>query len=135
MRVPFALGAAVLAFAAGSAVTAPARAAAPCWKTVILDWSADDTVDGHYPATCVRTAMANAPADLKIYSSLEDDLRSVMRTRSARRLSGVHRTAATIVAPNGSAALSPLAIVLAGLAVLVATCTVGALVRRRRAPR
>jgi hypothetical protein len=136
MRVPFALGVAVLALAAGNAVSAPARAATPCWKSVILDWSKDNRVDGRYSATCIRAAMANAPTDLKIYSSLEDDLRAAMRTRSVRRLSGVHRTAtASIVAPSGSSALSPLAIVLAGLAVLVATCTAGALIRRRRAAR
>jgi hypothetical protein len=134
MRVPFALGAVVLALAAGGAVSAPARAAAPCWKAVILDWSKDNRVDGRYAAACIRAAMANAPTDLKIYSSLDDDLRAAMRTRSVRRLAGVHGTAsASIVVPSRSSALSPLAIVLAGLGVLVATCTAAALVRRRRA--
>src|SRR5262245_578569 len=97
---------------------APASAATtPCWKTVIADWSKDNSVDGRYPASCIRQAMVNAPADLKIYSSLEEDLQSAMRVRSVRRLSGVHTAAATLPS-GGSSPLSRLVIVLAGIAVL-----------------
>ena len=103
---------------------------------MIADWSADNTVDGRYPRSCVRDAMVYAPTDLKIYSSLEDDLRSALRARTVRRLAGVHPTAAASVAsPGDSSTFSPLVLVLGGLAVLVATCTAGAIVRRRRATR
>jgi hypothetical protein len=110
-----------------------ASATTPCWKAVVTDWSKDNTVDGRYPPVCLRQAMANAPTDLKIYSSLEDDLRSALRTRSVRRLAGVHApTAASLGTTNGSSALSPLVIVLGGLGLLAAMCTGAVVVRRRR---
>jgi hypothetical protein len=132
MRVAFALGAVLAVGAAATAPASPAAATTPCWKAAISDWSQDDSVDGRYSSTCLRQAMANAPTDLKIYSSLEDDLRAALRARPVRRLAGLHRTAAaSINAPGASSSLSPLAIVLGGLAVLVAACTAGAIVRRR----
>jgi hypothetical protein len=132
MRItPLALGAVLSVLAVPS--VAPA-AATPCWKTVIADWSKDNRVDGRYPATCIRDAMIHAPTDLKIYSSVEEDLQSALRARSVRRLAGVHGgPAASIAAPNGSSSFSPLVIVLGGLGVLVAACTAVVLFRRRRA--
>jgi hypothetical protein len=118
------------------AIPSVAQAAAPCWKTVVGDWSKDNRIDGRYPAACIRDAMVQAPTDLKIYSSLEDDLQAALRMRSARRLAGIHTpAAASIAGPNGSSSLSPLVLVFGGLGVLVATCTAGVLVRRRRAAR
>jgi hypothetical protein len=102
---------------------------------VISDWSHDQSVDGRYSATCVRQAMQNAPTDLKIYSTLEDDLQAVLQKRSARRLSGVHPAAASIVSPGSSSSASPLVIVLAGLGGLVVVCAAFASIRRRRAVR
>ena len=102
---------------------------------MIADWSKDNSVDGRYSASCLRQAMVSAPADLKIYSSLEDDLRAAMRVRSGRRLSGTHTSVAAALPSGGSSTLSPLVVVLAGIAVLVAVCTAGALVWRRRAAR
>lgn len=102
---------------------------------MIADWAHDRSVDGRYPAPCLRQAMVNAPADLKIYSTLEDDLQSALRAQGLRRLTGVHRAAATLAEPGGSSTLSPLALVLGGLAVLVAACTGGAMLHRRRAGR
>ena len=129
---PLALGAVL--FVLG--IPSVAHASTPCWKTVIADWSKDNRVDGRYPTACIRDAMVRAPTDLQIYSSIEDDLQSALRTRSVRRLAGVHTpAAASIAAPNGSSSLSPLVLVLGGLGVLVATCTAGVLVRRRRAAR
>ena len=129
----FASACAASAFALSA--PAPTAAALPCWKTAIADWSKDNSIDGRYSASCLRQAMVSAPTDLKIYSSLEDDLRAAMRVRSSRRLAGAHTTVAAALPSSGSSALSPLVVVLAGIAVLVATCTVGALVRRRRAAR
>jgi hypothetical protein len=125
-----------LALVAGVSTVSASAATTPCWQAAIADWSKDDSIDGHYSAACLRSAMQNAPTDLKIYSSVEDDLRAALRTRSVRRLAGVHRTAAASIAtPSGSSPLSPLAVVLAGVGVMVAACTAGAIVRRRRTSR
>jgi hypothetical protein len=136
MRAPFALGTVLLAFTVPLAVSIPSADASgtPCWRSVIADWSPDRTVNGRYPVSCLRQAMVNAPADLKIYSTLEDDLQSALRARSVRRLTGVH-AAATLAAPTGSSSRSPLIFVLGGLAVFVAACTGAAILHRRRAAR
>jgi hypothetical protein len=135
MRVPFALGIAALVCTVPLALAGPSVAATPCWQAVIADWSKDNKVDGNYSTACLRHAMVRAPTDLKIYSSLEDDLQSALRVHSVRRLAGVHRAAANLVAPGSSSPLSPLVLVLAGVGVLVAVCAGTAVVRRRRAAR
>ena len=137
MRASFALGTAVLVSALAVSASAPSAAIAgtPCWKTVIADWSKNDTVDGRYSPTCLRQAMVNAPTDLKIYSSLEDDLQAALRVHTVRRLAGTHASAASLAPPGGSSGVSPLVLVLAGLGALVAVSTGAAVVRRRRAAR
>jgi hypothetical protein len=131
MRAPALFSALVLAFLALPGVS---PAATSCWKSVITDWSHDRSVDGRYSATCIRQAMQNAPTDLKIYSSLEDDLQAALQKRSVRRLSGVHPATASVVAPGGSS-VSPLVVVLAGLGGLVVVSAAFASIRRRRAVR
>jgi hypothetical protein len=116
------------------AVSAPAAPAAslPCWKAVIADWSKDNSINGRYSPTCIRQAMAFAPTDLKIYSSLEDDLQTALQKRSARRLTGVHVQPASL-ATTGQSSGSFLIALLAGLAGLVLACAgVAAVVRHRR---
>jgi hypothetical protein len=77
--------------------------------------------------------MAFAPTDLKIYSSLEDDLQSALQKRSVRRLSGVHITPASLAATGQASSGSFLAALLAGLAALVLACAgIAAVVRHRR---
>jgi hypothetical protein len=129
----FALGAIGLVLAVAFGVRATeAPAAVPCWRAVIADWSQDGSIDGIYPAACYRQAMQNAPTDLRIYSSIEDDLQSALRQRSARRLAAAHPSAATVLASGGSSSLPFLVGLVAGLGVLLAGCSVvAALVRRR----
>lgn len=122
---------AVLAFTTG----APASAGTPCWKSVISDWSKDRTIEGRYPATCFRQATQNAPTDLKIYSTLEDDLQAALRARSSRRLAGAHVSTASIDAAGHSSAASLLIELLAGLAGLVLACAAAATIVRRRGTR
>jgi hypothetical protein len=117
------------------AVAAPAAPAAttPCWKAVLADWSKDNTVDGNYSASCIRQAMVLAPTDLKIYSSLDDDLQAALQKRSARRLAGVHVTPASLAATGQGSSGSFLFALLAGLAALVLACAgIAAVVRHRR---
>jgi hypothetical protein len=132
MRTPVAAGAAVLALFVALTVAPAAGAARPCWKTVIADWSADSSIDGRYSASCLQQAMQNAPTDLQIYSTIEGDLQTALRTRSARRLSGVHVSPASLDTTAGSSSFSPLVIVLGSLGVLVAGSAAAATVARRR---
>lgn len=75
---------AILVFAAG---TGTASAAKPCWRTVITDWY-DGHIDGTYSVSCYRETLSKAPADLKMYSDLPEDvnraLQSALRTEASR---------------------------------------------------
>jgi hypothetical protein len=84
-----------VALSVGAATLAPtARADAPCWRTIIHEWVAGGVHVDH-PVRCYRQAIANAPADLKIYSNLTDDLQRLIHSRvlghrrAERGLSGV----------------------------------------------
>ena len=132
---PLALGALVLVLVLWPvAGTSSASAAAPCWQSVIADWSNDGQIEGTYPAACYRQAMQDAPTDLKVYSSLEDDLQSALARRSARRLAGTHAAPVTLGTSGGSSA-SMLVALVAGLAGLLAVLGGAAGIVRRRAAR
>jgi hypothetical protein len=99
---------------------------------VIADWSRDGSIDGVYSPSCYRQAMQNAPTDLKLYSTLEDDLQSALRQHTARRLAGTHVAAVSLETSDGSS-FSLLVALVAGLAALLAVSSVTvALLRRRR---
>jgi hypothetical protein len=135
MRAPFALGAVLTGLAVGLLFSVPGASAArtPCWKTVIADWAPDRTLNVHYPVACVREAMENAPTDLKVYSSLEDDLQAALRARSSRQLSGVRASAAGVVGSGQPSSASFLIALLSGLGALVlAAAGIAVVVRRRR---
>jgi hypothetical protein len=140
MRAPLALGIALVALTVVPAVSAPHGAAAStsCWRAAIADWSANGTIDGRYSPACLRQAMHNAPTDLKIYSTLEDDLQAAVRLRSARHLAGAdtHSAVASLDEPGRSSPVSELAMVLAGLAIfVVGSAAIATIARRRRAGR
>ena len=99
---------------------------------MIADWSNDGRIEGTYSAACYHQAMQNAPTDLKVYSSLEDDLQSALARRSARRLAGAHETPTALGAAGGSSSTVLVALV-AGLAGLLALSGGAAAIVRRRA--
>jgi hypothetical protein len=72
----------LIALAAGVLVllgtASPAAAKTPCWRVLINDWY-DGRIDGTYPASCYRQAIANAPEDIKTYSSLQEDLERALQ--------------------------------------------------------
>jgi hypothetical protein len=130
---PLALGALVLVLAFSPLTGTPSAAAAtPCWKAVITDWARDGSIDQAYPATCYRQAMQNAPTDLKVYSTVEDDLQNALRQRTARRLAGAH-VAAVSLETSGGSSFSMLVALVAGLGGVLAVCCLAAAVRRRAA--
>jgi hypothetical protein len=74
---------AVLAVAA-TAIPAQASAAGPCRNDVYDDWYHDGKIASTYPISCYRDAVKHVHGDLKIYSSLTDDIRAAMQAAIAR---------------------------------------------------
>lgn len=131
---------ALVACAVGGAVTgvtAAAAAPAPCWQRLISDW-ADGHIDGRYRPSCYRTAIANAPTDLRIYSTLVDDLQaalqirtaSVSRDREARRTLALARPTQT--AGSASSTLTRLVALFAVLGGGLAAALLAVALGRRR---
>jgi hypothetical protein len=138
---------ALVACAVGGAVTSVTAAAAaaaptPCWQRLISDW-ADGHIDGRYRPSCYRTAIANAPTDLRIYSTLVDDLQaalqirtaSVSRDREARRTLALARPTLARPTQTAGSASSTLTRLVALFAVLgggLAAALLAVAVGRRR---
>jgi hypothetical protein len=134
------------ALAATIALLAPGRAAAaPCWKQIVNDWSADGKIDKTYPVHCYREALANLPEDVRDYTSLGDDIQTALQAT----LVGKHRGGggpfrglqghdASSLAPSNADSLPLPLLVLAGLAaLLLAAGTAGGVARKlesRRVP-
>jgi hypothetical protein len=124
-----------LALGLGLRPAAAAHAATPCWKSVIADWSENGSIDRSYTPACYRQAMQNAPTDLKIYSTLEDDLQSALRLRTSRRLAGASTPALTLNASHDSSSFAFLFALIGGLGAFLAACSIAAALVRRRAAR
>jgi hypothetical protein len=112
-----------VALSVGAATLAPtARADAPCWRTVIHEWVAGGVHEDH-PVKCYRQAIAKAPADLRIYSNLADDLQRLINSRvlgdrpAERGLSGVSG------APASGHSLPIPSVRVLGVAILAAAAT------------
>jgi hypothetical protein len=134
--IPLALASLLVAFSLGLGLRpATASAATPCWKNVIADWSQNGSIDRSYAPACYRQAMQNATTDLKIYSTLENDLQRALRLRSSRRLAGAGTPEVALNASGGSSSFVFLVALIGGLGALLATCSVAAALVRRRAAR
>jgi hypothetical protein len=132
--VPLILASFLVAFSLGLGLRpATASAVTPCWESVIADWSDNGSIDRMYTSACYRQAMQNAPTDLKIYSTLEDDLQSALRLRSSRRLAGASTPAITLNASRGSSSFAFLVALIGGLGAFLAACAIAAAHVRRRA--
>jgi hypothetical protein len=126
--------------ALAAAVVLPGRAGAvvPCWQQVIDEWSVGRLSLTH-PIGCYREALRRAPTDLRVYSSLEEELDGAVHAVAARRTRAwgtrvvASASGSDLAAAGRGEAPSPLdyAAIGAGL-VLVASVTVIALRRLRR---
>jgi cobalamin biosynthesis Mg chelatase CobN len=83
--------------AAGTA--AAARAEAPCWKQLTLDWAADGTINKTYPASCYHQAIAHLPDDLRIYSNAREDILRALQTATTPKPISETRPATTATTP------------------------------------
>jgi hypothetical protein len=82
-------------FAALALATArPAQAKTACWKQVITDWTADERIDNVYALHCYPEAIAHVPEDLRVYSSIVDDILAarLQVVRGVSRLPAAHST-------------------------------------------
>ncbi len=112
-----------------------AQAAEPCWQRVIADWADNGSVDNAYTPACYRAAMANAPTDLRIYSTLEGDLQRALLIRTARRISvdASQRPVVHGAVLSGSLSTSSVVIALgAGLGLIAAAVSTALLLARTR---
>jgi hypothetical protein len=112
-----ALGLMALAF------TATAGAAQSCGTRVLDDWR-DGRLDGTYPVSCYRQALANLPEDVQIYSSAQADI-----TRALQARLGVQAAAKGDRGGGGGGGVSPLLVVAITAGLLVAAGSVAAAVR------
>jgi hypothetical protein len=63
---------------------ATASAKAPCWRQIQDEWVANRHISTTYPLHCYREAIAHVPEDLRVYSSIEQDILAA-RQQAARR--------------------------------------------------
>jgi hypothetical protein len=124
---------------AGLFVVLPSVASAasvPCWQRVITDWAKNGSITGTYSASCLRQAMQNEPTDLKIYSTLDDNLQSALalKTRTVRRLAVAAPPVASLDGTGGSSSQTLLILLVAGIGLtMVASAAVAARARPRAA--
>jgi len=55
-----------------------------CVPRLMQDWR-DGSIDGSYALPCYQAAITDLPADLRAYSSAEDDIRQARARRIAKR--------------------------------------------------
>jgi hypothetical protein len=127
----------LVVFATGLAVALPSSAAAasvPCWQRVILDWSKHGSITGTYPASCLRQTMQNEPTDLRIYSTLDDNLQQALTRKppAARQLAVASAPIASLNATGGSPSQTLLILLIASIgATMVAAAAATGRVRPR----
>src|SRR5204863_4372465 len=61
---------------------AGAAAAKPsCASRLIADWRDGGRIDGTYPVSCYRQALAQLPEDVRVYSSAQSDITRALQSR------------------------------------------------------
>jgi hypothetical protein len=95
-----------------------------CATRLIDDWR-DGRIDGTYPVSCYRSALANLPEDLRIYSSAQTDITRALqnRVRLARAPVKVASTA------GGGSGVSPYLVAVISVALALGAATVVTLTR------
>jgi hypothetical protein len=119
LRLLFAMlvGLGALAFG-GSAGAAPS-----CASRLLADWH-DGRIDGTYPVSCYRQALAHLPEDVRVYSTAQAD---ITRALQARLDTAAPAKAGTD--GGGSSGVSPLLVVAITAGILVAAGSVAAVAR------
>ena len=103
-------------------IASPAGAASNCGERVIADWR-NGHVNGTYPVTCYRQALAELPEDVRVYSSAQSDITRALQARVRTQ------AAASKTTGHGGGGVSPLLVVAITAAILVAAGSVAAALR------
>ena len=99
-----------------------------CASALLQDWR-DGRIDGTYSVACYRTALAQLPEDLRIYSSAESDIKRALLARSQQTLAAPAKAQKPTQSGGGGEAVSPLLVLAIAGAILVVTGSAFALVR------
>jgi hypothetical protein len=99
-----------------------------CASAVLNDWR-DGRIDGTYSVDCYRTALAQLPEDLRIYSSAETDIKRALLARSQQALAASAKAQRPNQSGGGGDAVSPLLVLAVAGAILAAMGSAFALVR------
>jgi hypothetical protein len=111
-----------------------------CGERVLRDWSDDGRIEGTFAPHCYREAIAQLPADVRVYSTAQDDITQALgrvaaksSVRAPRRLSSgrVALAKPPSVAGPGNRSVAPIAA--SALALTIVTWVV--LAARRRSAR
>jgi hypothetical protein len=104
------------------AISGSAGAAQSCGTRVLDDWR-DGRIDGTYPVTCYRQALAHLPEDVRVYSTAQSDITRALQARLGIATTQAERS------NGGTGGVSPLLVVAITAAILVAAGSVAAAVR------
>ena len=109
---------------------ATGQAQTSCSSALLQDWR-DGRIDGTYPVACYRTALAQLPEDLRIYSSAESDIKRALLARSHATLAAPAKAqkATPATAGSGDHGVSPFLVLAIAGAILALTGSGFALVR------
>jgi hypothetical protein len=99
-----------------------------CASALLNDWR-DGRIDGTYSVDCYRTALAQLPEDLRIYSSAETDIKRALLARSQQALAAPTKAQKPKQSGGGGDAVSPLLVLAVAGAILAAMGSAFALVR------
>lgn len=107
---------------AALAWTGTAGAAQSCASRLLADWK-DGRIDQTYAVSCYRTALADMPEDVRVYSTAQSD---ITRALQARVSAAALKSAGS---KDGGTGVSPLLVVAITAAILVAAGSIAAAVR------
>jgi len=119
---------AVTALLATLVFSAAGQAKSSCASALLNDWR-DGRIDGTYSVDCYRTALAELPEDLRIYSSAESDIKRALLVRSQQALAAPAKAQKPTQSSGGGEAVSPLLVLAIAGAILVVTGSAFALAR------
>jgi hypothetical protein len=108
--------------------SAVGQAKSSCASALLNDWR-DGRIDGTYSVDCYRTALAQLPEDLRIYSSAESDIKRALLARSHQTLAAPAKAQKPTQSRGGGNGVSPLLVLAIAGAILAVTGSAFALVR------
>jgi hypothetical protein len=107
---------------AALACAGTAGAAQSCASRLLADWK-DGRIDQTYAVSCYRTALADMPEDVRVYSTAQSDITRALQARIGAA------TLKSAGGEDGGTGVSPLLVVAITAAILVAAGSVAAAVR------